>query len=624
MARKQAEVITATTLLDRINANMKGKVVTLGSHPSYRINRIPTGSYVLDRMLHGGWARGRHSVMFGDYCLAPDTLALCADYSWREVGDLKVGDRLTGFDESPPGGRGKLRTFQHSDVLSNERLTLPSIRMRTDKGTVTDASEDHLWLAVPLLQKTPRWVRTADLTVGDKILYFGSPWEDNCEPYASAYLSGLFDGEGWVDGSRPAFAQNPGPVLDKGVEMLHRLGFSVAVRGANGGAVKMDGVKTECAGVFVRGGPKELVRFASLVKPVRLMPKIERKLIGSEITSKGKHANIEGSYAVVTSLVHIGDKPVCAIGTSTKTLIADGLYSHNSVCKTLIGYRTLALAQQRGESTMLIDAEHVFVSEWFDLLGGNSKELIIYPNREDEVSKRDANQTGNVLRLSIERGEGITPADVVLVDSVASLLPTEEMEHDLEDGDPRVASLARFMPLLLRQLTTMNDKTAFIWTNQWRDKISRIPGQKSTPGGKALGFFASTMIEMVAEEKESVEVEHAAKGKIGKRKMTNGRWVKCTLAKEKTGARPFDVGSFFLDFNTRMPDLTRELVDLGLEDGVIEFRGSRYYVQTDEGEVSAHGLGNLVKKLESEPELRGWLEALVVERTYELSEGVTE
>jgi RecA/RadA recombinase len=297
------------------------------------------------------------------------------------------------------------------------------------------------------------------------------------------------------------------------------------------------------------------------------------------------------------------------------------LYGDWQVAKSLIVYRTLALAQQRGETAALIDTEHTFSGDWFSKIGGNPDNLVLYPDRESSSTSRSANEMGSVLRTMIQTGEGFVPADVVGIDSVASLLPNEEIDHDLEAGDPRVASLARLMPLLLRMLTTMNDQTAFIWTNQWRDKISSIPGLRSTPGGRSLGFFASTMIEMAEGPKETEERETVYGGKQVKRKVTVGRWVNCTVRKEKTGARPEVVKSFLLDFDLKMPSPEREIIDLGLEDGFVQYRANkRYYVEDTSGkELSFHGAGQFVKRLKEDEELRAWLVALIEERTYEMA-----
>lgn len=284
------------------------------------------------------------------------------------------------------------------------------------------------------------------------------------------------------------------------------------------------------------------------------------------------------------------------------------LFGDWMVGKSLVAYSTLAQAQARGEVCALVDAENVFNAQWFRKLGGDPAELIM-------AKARNANTLGNILRLMIQKGD-FQNVDIILIDSVASLLPKEEEEHDLEAGDARVGSLARLMSLLLRQLTMQNEDTAFIWTNQWRDKISRIPGLQSTPGGRSLGFYASTRLEMAQGEKETEEVEAVFKGKRVNRKRAVGRWVHCTVRKEKTGARPESSASFMLNYDTRRPDVCREVIDLGMTDGIIERKGDYYHMKTpDGGEVKAHGIKNAVKKLEGNDELREFLILCVQERT---------
>lgn len=295
------------------------------------------------------------------------------------------------------------------------------------------------------------------------------------------------------------------------------------------------------------------------------------------------------------------------------------LYGDFMVGKSLIVYLTLALAQARGETAALIDAEGVFDASWFTALGGDPDQLVLYPDRDSLNANRNANESGNVLRMMIQKGENIEPADVVGVDSVASLLPKEEEDHNLEEGDPRVASLARLMPLLLRQLTTKNGNTAIIWTNQWRDKIARVPGLKSTPGGRAMGFFSSTSIEMMEGEREIGTAQVAHHGKMVERKITEGRWVQCTATKEKTGARPWAQLSFMLDYETRQPDRMREIIDLGLADELIQRRSDRFYVlDANDKEHSAHGVKNMAKLLEKQPELTEYLVACITEQSFAL------
>jgi recombination protein RecA len=278
------------------------------------------------------------------------------------------------------------------------------------------------------------------------------------------------------------------------------------------------------------------------------------------------------------------------------------------VGKSLLAYMTMALAQERGEVCACIDAENVFDKAWFAELGGNPDELIM-------GEKINASTMGNVLRLLIQKTEEIQGVDIVLIDSVASLLPKEEELHDLEES-LQPARLAALMSTLLRQLTMQNQDTLFLWTNQWRDKISRVPGLQSTPGGRALGFYASTRIEMAQGEKETEEVAVVRHGAYVKRKQVLGRWVQCTVRKEKTGARPESSKSFLLNYDTRRPDVARELIDLGMEDGLIVRHGDYYHVTgSDDKEIKMHGIKNAVKKIDADDELREWLVACVEEQT---------
>jgi recombination protein RecA len=275
------------------------------------------------------------------------------------------------------------------------------------------------------------------------------------------------------------------------------------------------------------------------------------------------------------------------------------------VGKSLIIYRTLALAQERGEVCALIDAENVFSAAWFKHLGGRPDELIM-------GQSKNAHALGNILRVMIDKRE-MQGVDIIAIDSVASLLPREEEEQDL-DENVQPANLARLMSILLRQLTMQNQDTVFLWTNQWRDKISHIPNLKSTPGGKALGFYASTRLEITQNEKEMEEVETVFRGKLVKRKRVIGRWINCTVRKEKTGARPESTRYFFLDYDSKQPDLARELLDLGIEDGLV-FRIGDYFSVPEYDDKRVHGIKRILNKINTDAELQTYLVTEIQEKT---------
>jgi recombination protein RecA len=269
------------------------------------------------------------------------------------------------------------------------------------------------------------------------------------------------------------------------------------------------------------------------------------------------------------------------------------------VGKSLIVYRTVALAQRRGEVAALIDSENVFDARWFRALGGRPGELLL-------TNAKNAQTLGNSIRAMIQKTEALPGVDVLGIDSVASLLPREEEKHDLEDS-VQPANLARLMSILLRQLTMQNENTLFLWTNQWRDKISHIPNLKSTPGGKALGFYASTRLEITQGEKEHEEVETIFRGKSVKRKRVTGRWIQCTVRKEKTGARPESTRYFFLDYDKRMPDEGRELIDLGMEDGLVDRKGDYFSAPKYDAKKKVHGVKRMVNWIEDDDDFRDWL-----------------
>lgn len=278
--------------------------------------------------------------------------------------------------------------------------------------------------------------------------------------------------------------------------------------------------------------------------------------------------------------------------------------------KSLILYMTLALAQQRGETCALIDAERVFDEEWFAALGGDPSDLMIF-------RPRTAEKLIKVLQLFAADDEDNPGADIVGIDSVASLLPKEEYEKDAEAGDDRTAGRARMMSRLLRRVTAVNDKTLFLWTNQVIDKITGYGGT-TTPGGRALKFYTSIRVELKMEQKERKPRQVVKKGKIVTAEKVVGQWVLVRAEKQKT-ARPHVESMFYFDYERRMIDPEYEIIHLGLEDGLIKRKGNTFTYEDSDGHEWSGTDQRFRAMLRENEELRDELTWAITQNTLALS-----
>jgi hypothetical protein len=249
-------------------------------------------------------------------CLAPGTPVLMADFSWRGVEQLKVGDEIVAFDEDCEPGLGKQRRLALAVVERRKVLSLASCRIETDTAPPVVASDGHLWLVRAAQRKGTGWKRTAwrttaELSVGDEILRFGPDGSPEV-----GYLAGILDGEGCLSGRRLSFSQRPGPVLERAKVALAAVGATMTEeRGRADGAVE----------VRVGGGVASTMSVLGQVPTSRF--RASRFWLGRQITSKNGSLPV---VATVTAKADVGEQPVVALQTSTGTLIAAGLYSHNS------------------------------------------------------------------------------------------------------------------------------------------------------------------------------------------------------------------------------------------------------------------------------------------------------
>lgn len=288
------------------------------------------------------------------------------------------------------------------------------------------------------------------------------------------------------------------------------------------------------------------------------------------------------------------------------------IFGSESSCKSYLCYKTMALAQARGNLCAVIDAEHTFDYDWFEQVGGNSKELITAQPKigEDGIE---------AMMLLLDRGD----VEVITVDSIAALSTKQESERAPSENAV-MGTQARFMSQNLRRLTTMNQKTVVLWTNQQREKIGVFFGSpKVTSGGKAMGYYATMRLEMIKAEQIKKKRDVATKGKLVKKDTVIGYWVLVKNQKNKSSI-PYLEGSFIFDNKAGMIDEASELIQLGLEDGLVEAKGSgptqtKYTYEDYDGEVWEGNMTKFKEYFREYPDLKQELVECIQEETLKIA-----
>ncbi len=162
------------------------------------------------------------------------------------------------------------------------------------------------------------------------------------------------------------------------------------------------------------------------------------------------------------------------------------IYGPEASGKTTLTLSTIAQAQKEGGSAALIDAEHALDPIWAEKVGVNLDELLI--------SQPDTGEQALEITETLIRSGAV---DIIVIDSVAALVPRAEIEGEM--GDSMIGVQARLMSQALRKLTGVisKSKTVVIFTNQLREKIGVMFGSpETTPGGRALKFYASVRLDI--------------------------------------------------------------------------------------------------------------------------------
>lgn len=271
------------------------------------------------------------------------------------------------------------------------------------------------------------------------------------------------------------------------------------------------------------------------------------------------------------------------------------IYGPESSGKTTLALQVVAEAQKNGGSCAYIDAEHAMDPSYAGKLGVNINDLLI--------SQPDTGEQALEIADTLVRSGAI---DVLVVDSVAALVPKAELEGDM--GDSHVGLQARLMSQALRKLTASvaHSNTLMIFINQIRMKIGVMFGSpETTTGGNALKFYASVRIDIrrigSIKEKDNV-VGNQTKVKVVKNKM----------------APPFKTVEFDIMYGEGISK-AGELIDLGLKIGLLEKSGAWFSYK---GERLGQGRENIRKMLKENKQLAQEIEDAIRSHGKDISQAM--
>jgi recombination protein RecA len=257
------------------------------------------------------------------------------------------------------------------------------------------------------------------------------------------------------------------------------------------------------------------------------------------------------------------------------------IYGPESSGKTTVALHAIANAQRNGGTAAFIDAEHALDPEYAKKLGVDIDSLL--------VSQPDTGEQALEITDMLIRSGSI---DVIVIDSVAALVPRAEIEGEM--GDAHVGLQARLMSQALRKLTGAlnNTKTTAIFINQLREKVGVFFGSpETTSGGKALKFYASVRLDI-----RRIETLKDGQDSVGNR-------ARVKVVKNKLAA-PFKQAEFDIMFGE---GISREggLIDFGVEQDIVKKSGAWY---TFDGEQLGQGKENSRRYLRENPEVANTIE----------------
>jgi len=314
-----------------------------------------------------------------------------------------------------------------------------------------------------------------------------------------------------------------------------------------------------------------------------VMQRIERECGKGSIMRLGENASMNVS-AVSTGSFSLDF--ALGIGGVPRGRITE-IYGPESSGKTTIALHVIAEVQKQGGEAAFIDAEHALDPVYAKKLGVDINNLL--------VSQPDCGEQALEIAETLVNSGAI---DIVVIDSVAALVPRQEIEGDM--GASHVGVQARLMSQAMRKLSGAIAKSncIVIFTNQLREKVGVMYGNPEvTTGGKALKFYASVRIDVrrVESLKNGSEVY--------------GSHTRCKVVKNKV-APPFKTAEFDILYGSGISKAS-EIIDMAIQLEIVEKSGAWFYY---DGERLGQGKDNVRKLIESDKELMDKLESLIREK----------
>lgn len=305
------------------------------------------------------------------------------------------------------------------------------------------------------------------------------------------------------------------------------------------------------------------------------------KSFGKGIVMKMDDPGI-GTMEVISS-GSIGLDIALGVGGFPKGRVIE-IYGPESSGKTTLAMHCIAEAQKKGGIAAFIDAEHAFDKSYAEKIGINTAEMLISQPDDGEQALEIAD---NLIRSGA--------IDVIVIDSVAALVPKAEIEGDM--GDSKMGLQARLMSQALRKLTGTINKTGCIciFINQLREKIGIMFGNpETTTGGNALKFYASVRLDIrrMNQIKDGLDA--------------TGNRVKVKVAKNKV-APPFRTVEFDIMFGEGISKIG-EIIDIGTELDIIQKSGSWFSYN---GTKLGQGRDSVKQLLHDNPEMADEIEAKI-------------